>query len=105
MRHNTRITASSRRESILDAAIALSKEIGYKCITRDAVAERAEIASSLIAVYFPRMIDLKSAVLVEAIKRGTLEVIAQGLAIHDPTALKIPPDLRAKVVSYLTHVK
>ena len=97
-----RMEPNDRRNQILDAAIVLSINIGYKCITRDAVAEVAGISSSLIANYFPRMVDLKKAVMEAAIEERKLEIIAQGLSISDPLALEISEELKKKVLKYLS---
>ena len=92
-----------REKQILDAALSLSVKIGYSCITRDAVAEIAGVSSALIANYFPRMYHLKQAIMQTAIKQEVLEVIAQGLSIRDPMALKISNELKVKVLSLLSQ--
>lgn len=94
-----------RRELILEAAIALAKKEGYHRITRDAVARRAEISSALIATYYPRMVHLKTAVLDAAIDREIVEIVAQGLSLGVPRALRIGEGLRQKVTTYLFTLK
>lgn len=90
-----------RRGYILQAAIKLAKEMGYQNITRDAVAYEADISSSLIANYYPRMIDLKNAVLEAAMDSEIPEIVAQGLAISDPIAMNMNDELKIKVFAYL----
>jgi AcrR family transcriptional regulator len=94
-----------RRQLILDSAIRLSIKVGYRSITRDAVADIAETSSSAIAKYFPRMTQLKYAVMSAAVSHEIVEVIAQGLAINDPQALKIDDNLKQKVMHYLSQLK
>lgn len=92
-----------RREQILDAAITLSLKIGYRSITRDAVAGEAGISSSLIAHYFPVMEDLKTKVMEYAIEDERLAILAQGLAINDPLTLAIPDELKNRVIQFLSE--
>ena len=96
-----RIEPTLRKEHILNAALQLATEVGYRGITRDAVAYVADISSALIAHYFPRMEDLKRAVLIAAIEREDLRIIAQGFVIKDPVALKISSTLKQKVLDQL----
>ena len=93
-----------RREYILNAALHLAEELGYCGFTRDAVAYVADISSSLIAKedYFPRMEDLRNAVLGAAIARERLNIIAQGIIAKDPMCKNLSPDLKAKVMDYLS---
>jgi AcrR family transcriptional regulator len=105
MSRAVRTKPGTRRELILDAAIQLSIKIGYRSITRDAVADIAGISSALIAKYFPRMTQLKQAVMQTAISREVVEVIIQGLAINDIQALNIDYDLKEKVMKYLSQLK
>lgn len=100
----SRISPSKRKTQILKAAVSLSKSLGYKSITRDAVAKKAGIASSLIAFYFPKMTDLKNAVLETAIEKSILEIIAQALSVNDETALKLSSTVKNKVASYLSKL-
>jgi len=90
-----------RKEHILKAAITLAREVGYKNITRDTVAESAGISSSLIAAYFPTMDDLKNAVMTAAIDRNVFEIIAQGLVIGDKQANNLSKQMKRKVVDYI----
>jgi AcrR family transcriptional regulator len=105
MSRAVRTKPNTRRELILDAAIKLSIKVGYKSITRDAVADVAGISSALIAKYFPRMPQLKQAVMQTAISREIVEVIIQGLAINDVQALHIDYELKEKVMTYLSQLK
>ncbi len=105
MARASRQNPQTRRESILDAAIDLSKTRGYNRITRDEVATRAGVSSPLIGTYFPRMADLRKAVIQAAISREIVEVIAQGLTINDNHAIELNEELRFKVMTYLSKLK
>jgi AcrR family transcriptional regulator len=105
MSRASRTKPDIRKAHILEAAINLSIRIGYKSITRDAVAEMAGISSGLIGNYFPKMSHLKHAVMAFAIEHQVVEIIAQGLTVGDAHALKINDDLKQKVMQYLSQLK
>lgn len=90
-----------RKEHILNAALSYSTEVGYRGITRDAVAEIADVSSVLIASYYPRMADLKLAVMHAAIEREIVNVVAQGILLDDPLTKDISDVLKQKVLDYL----
>lgn len=104
MERATRTRPHLRRQSVLEAAIRLSKEIGYRCITRDGVAARARTSSATIGRYFPTMNHLKDAVMAAAIEQEVIEIIAQGLSIADPAAIKINEQLKVKVMYHLSQI-
>ena len=93
-----------RKEHIINAAIQLSIKVGYKCITRDAVAEIARVSSPLVATYFPRMSNLKLAVIQRAIQDEIVEVLAQGLILNDKKTWEISDKLKKKVLAYITKI-
>lgn len=108
MSRAVRTNCTLRRELILEAALKLSAEIGYKSITRDAVANVAGTSSALIGKYFPTMHQLKIAVMQMACQRECLEVVAQGLSHKNPHTLHflhINEELRQKVMAYLSKLK
>lgn len=103
MTRAVRTNPKTRKKIILLAAIQLSKRIGYKSITRDAVAKEASVSSPLVGKYFPKMKDVEIAVIKSAIEQEIIEILAQGLAINDPQVLKISSKLKKKVIAYLTN--
>ncbi len=91
-----------RKNELLTEAVELSKEIGYSHITRDGVAERAGVSYGLVTRYFQSMDNLRRLVLKEAIRTEVLEIIAQGLVRKDPLTKRLPPQLKEKVLLYLS---
>ena len=89
-----RIDPEFRQGNILDTAIELAKTKGYSRITRDDVAKAANVSPGLITHYFTTIERLRRAVLREAVKRGVLEIVAQGLANKDAIAIGAPRELR-----------
>jgi AcrR family transcriptional regulator len=100
-RRATRTNPKIRKEQILLAAIKLSKRVGYHSITRDSVAEIADVSSPLISVYFPTVASLKAAVIRAAIDNEIVEIIAQGLSLNHPQVRKISKPVKHKVMEFL----
>lgn len=87
-----------RKEELLIAAIEVSKEKGYRSITRSDVAERAGVSIGLIQFYFTNVAALRRAIMDAAVDREVPEIIFQGLAVSDSVALNSPVDLRARAL-------
>lgn len=101
MSKQIKLEARERIAQILKAALELAKRRGYNCITRDEIAERAGVPSSLIAYHCGTMDNLRRDLMREAIRTECLPVIAQGLAVRDRHALKAPEDLRRRALQSL----
>ena len=98
-----RMAPADRREQILDAAVAMAKDAGFQKITRDGIAIRAGVAMGLVTRYFGTMTQLRRAVMRSAVKNEVISVIAEGLAIGDPHAKKAGPELKARVISFISE--
>lgn len=89
-----------RKEQILIAAIEVSKEKGYQLFTRGDVAKKAGVSVGLVApVYFMDIATLRQAVMDASVEREIPEIIFQGLAVSDSTALLAPLKLRAAALA------
>jgi AcrR family transcriptional regulator len=93
---------TERKVELLSIAIDLSKEIGYSHITRDGVAKRAGVSYGLVTHYFQSIENLKNLVMEQAISEEIVEIIAQGMVLKDPLTNKLNPQLKEKVLSYLS---
>lgn len=99
-----RANPALRKESILDAAMTVAKERGYRKVTRDLVATGANISPGLVSRYFGTMAQLQRDIIRRAIKDEVLEVVAQGLANGDKHALKASKELKTKAAHFLTQL-
>lgn len=90
-----------RKAELLEAALQVAEATGYVHLTRQAVADKAGVVPSLVTHRFSTMADLRRSVMRQAIKREILPIIAQGLAVRDPHALKAPVDLQHKALKSL----
>lgn len=85
--------AEKRRSEILHAALTVAGQKGYQAFTKADVAEYANCSTSLVGHYFSTMTKLRRAVMRSAIHNRVNNIIAQGVALQDATALKASPEL------------
>lgn len=92
-----------RRDSILSAAVQLSRRAGYNNVTRQGIAAAAECSEALVSRYFGTMPALRRQIMRAAIRDSVHEIVAQGLACQDKHAQKAPPGLKQQAIEYLTR--
>lgn len=103
MSKQIKLEARARVAQILKAALELCGEgAHYVRITRDEIAKKAGIPSSLVAYHCGTMADLRRDIMREAVRVENLAVLAQGLAARDRQALKAPEELRQRAIQSLT---
>lgn len=98
-----RMNPLARKEQILDTAINLSIEKGYRQLTRRAVANRMQCASALINHYFKDIENLRSIVLLTAIEKEILPILAENYAAWGEETAGLSQQLKEKVIRYLTN--
>jgi len=98
-----RMNPLARKEQILNTAINLSIETGYRHLTRRSVANRMQCASALINHYFDGIENLRRIVLVTAIEREIIPILAENFAAWGEETAELPKELKEKVIRYLTN--
>jgi len=98
-----RMNPLARKEQILDIAINLSIERGYRQLTRRAIANRMQCASGLINHYYDSIENLRAIVLATAIEKEIIPILAENLATWGKETVQLPQELKQKVVKYLTN--
>lgn len=96
--------SDARRERVLTAAIAVAERVGWPNLTRDLVATEAGVAAGTVNNAMGvggTMRDLSDAVMAEAVERGVLAIVAQGIAAGHPVARAAPAGMRADAVALL----
>lgn len=94
--------ARERVKHILDVALLLAEQHGYRSLSRDQVARVCGFpSSSLITYHMGSMVEFRRKLMREAIRRENLGVLAQGLAAHDQYARKAPDELKARALQSL----
>lgn len=96
-----KLEARERKAQILGAALIACQSAGFSRVTREQIASLAACPPTLISYYFGTMQALRRAIMREAVASECLPVIAQGLALRDPHALKAPEDLRRRALTSL----
>lgn len=91
----------ARHDEIMAAALRVSATVGYNRITRDDIALAAGCSPALVSDALGTMCSLRRALMRAAIARRVLPVVAQGLALRDPHALRAPAELRAAAAASL----
>jgi AcrR family transcriptional regulator len=92
----------ARHDDILAAALRVSVTVGYNRITRDDIALAAGCSPALVSEMFGTMTCMRRALMRAAVANAVLPVIAQGLALRDPHALRAPAELRAAAAASIT---
>jgi AcrR family transcriptional regulator len=75
---------TTRRDTILAAAVTLARTDHYHRITRGDVAERAMCGAGTVNLYFGDMEGLRDAVVHEAVRTGDTDIIAQAIVSKHP---------------------
>lgn len=92
---------AEKRAAVLEAAVEEAQEVGYQWITRSGVAARLGWSTGAVSRHFSPFVELKREVMREAVKRGILPIIAQGLAEQSPIAHSAEPELKRQALAPL----
>lgn len=85
------------RQRILEVALAHAQRVGYKNIKRADIAQEVGLKSVTIVNWaFGTMEELKRQIMLQAIERGIVRIIADGLGHDDPLAAGAAPADLAK---------
>ena len=79
---------------ILSTAMQLANLKGFGNVTRNDIADRAEIATGSVSYHWKSMKKLEAAMVERAIETRNLKVLGQAIAAKHNVALKAPDDLR-----------
>lgn len=106
-----RLHPKLRKEQILNAAIEIAKEKGFKALRRDDIAEKASCATGQVNKIFGNMAQLNSAVMRQTVNllkkdtrpiregaEGLLKILAQGLIDGMAQAQKAPSEIKKEAL-------
>ena len=96
-----RMKPADRRLEILEAALVAAQRHGWARMTRDHVAAVAKTSPGLVSARLGTMDALRGHVMRLAVRQGVESVVAEGLALRHPAALKAPDDLKARALASL----
>jgi AcrR family transcriptional regulator len=97
----TRLQPTARKSALLDAALVVAQRDGYDHMTREAIAAQYQVSPGLVSHHLGTMPQLRRAVMRAAVARGVLGIIARGLSLKDPQALRAPDDLKRKAAKLI----
>lgn len=89
------------KEKILAAAMTLATKHGYKNVTRDALAERLDVAQGTVTFHVQNMRKLRNEIVREAIEQENIKIFTEALVDAHPLAKAAPQrlkDLAAKAL-------
>lgn len=92
---------NDRKTDILNAAMTVAQTAGYSRVTLQEVARQAGCTRGLVLYYYSTIVQLRRAIMSEAIRIKDAAILAQGLAVGDSKAKRAPPDLKAAAAAYL----
>lgn len=94
---------AARDVALLDAALALAESDGFSKLSRSKVAASAGRGRSTVSFAFGTMDAFYDAVMGEAVKRRSLRVVAEGIALGHRVALAAPDDLKRQALESIAH--
>jgi AcrR family transcriptional regulator len=94
-----RAARGARETALIDAVLRLAGNgTPYHQLLRDDIAAEAGVSNGTINHAFETLDGLRSAAMREAVARGNLVVLAQGLAVGDPIARASPLYLKEQAI-------
>jgi AcrR family transcriptional regulator len=97
----TRKSAKDRYKAILDAAVEEAETHGLSNILRKNIALRAGVSEPMVNKHLGTLTHTKRLIMRKAIERKVLPIIAEGLALRDSHALKVPEALKKAALNSL----
>lgn len=92
---------AQQRQHVLDVAVSLAKRTNYSRITREQIAEAAEVSVGTVSNHFKNMDGLRAEIMLAAIAQELPELVAQGLANGDRIVQNAPRVLKARAANLL----
>lgn len=98
-----RLDPEIRKQQILDAAINLSIQKGYRQLTRQSIANKICCAGALINHYYGNIDNLRDIVLQIAIEKEIMPILAENYGTRGKETSHLPTQLKEKVINYLMN--
>ncbi len=95
-----RMKTADRKQKILNAAIQLSINVGYKNFNRRDLSIASESSHGLLYHYFTNIDNLRHEVLKEAVRLEIMPILVENLSVKE---LPISQELKNKVINYLNN--
>lgn len=99
-----RLLPASRAAELLEIALTEALRQGYRTVSRGAIARAAHVSGALVTTRLGSMVELRRALMREAVLRRMVPLVAQGLVFRDPIAHAAPEDLRQESLQFLVDL-
>lgn len=86
------------KTKLLSVAMQLANLHGFGNVTRNMIADRAEVATGTVSYHFKGMRKLESAMVERAIETENLRILGQAISRKHPLANKAPDHLKQRAV-------
>lgn len=97
------LRSKDRIEHLSAAALSAAERYGFAAVTRDRIADHAGVSHALVTNKLGTMTEIRRRVMRAAIQHKSWRVLAEGLAVHDKCALRMPEDLKREVALWLAQ--
>jgi AcrR family transcriptional regulator len=88
------------KQRIIEAALELAIAKGWRKVSRGQIAERLNTVPSSINYYVGTKDQLRDEIMVEAVKRRIVSIVAEGLVYNNKAAVEAPIELRRQAQKY-----
>lgn len=96
-----RLAPDVRKQQIVTAGLELAEQSNYKQVSAKRIGDAIGISAASVIHHFKTMTQLRRALMRAAVATENLKVIAQGVVVNDPHALKAPDDLKSRAMREL----
>lgn len=97
----SRLNPEVRKAQLIDVALRLAVKGGLANVRRDHIAEAAGVSQGLVTHSLGTMIEMRRAIMRQAVAREILPIVAEGIVCKDKVALKAPAALKARALASL----
>lgn len=88
-----RLAGAARRAILLTAACNLAVKRGYWAVTREAIAAECRVSPALVSHMLGSAHQMRREILRVAVAKEIVAIVAQGLVMRDPIAMRAPEHL------------
>lgn len=94
------MSKQSTKSILLDTAMEIANEVGYRAVTRDEIAKRAKVAQGTVNNHLGTISQIRKLIVRRAVKEGITKIIAEACVYTEPYVMrKLTREERIKYLS------
>lgn len=93
----------NRKKDIMEAGVTLALRDGFRNVTRDGVATEARVSTALVNRYWGTIENLRDAIVLEAVRKELLPILAQAMLDGHPYAVAAPKRVQERAARHILH--